>query len=408
MSVHRPRFEVADVVHAHGEDYRREHRPSAAQDKVLRHIASCRAAALGGHVDECTSCGHDRISYNSCRDRHCPKCQGPQRAQWLTDRLQRLLSTEYFHVVFTLPDLLNPLALRNKRLLFNILFRAASRTLLELAADPQRLGAQIGVTAVLHTWGQNMLFHPHLHCVVTGGGLSADAERWVPGRKQYFLPVKVLGALFRGKYMASLQDAYKNGDLDLAGSTAELNDPVAWAGMRDRLHRTDWVVYAKRPFGGPEQVFNYLGRYTHRVAISNHRIVEVKDGRVVFSYRDYKDDAKKKLTNLGAVEFLRRFLLHVLPIGFVRIRHYGLYAGRNVHTRLAKAHRLLDPDRNTADSAEASDPDEQSWWDRFFEQTGVDVMVCPRCGGKLIRRGMMRPCPESPIALTARAPPVAA
>jgi hypothetical protein len=407
MSLHRPRFEVADVVCAHGEDYRRGHRPSAAQDKVLRHIASCRTAALGGHVDECTSCGHDRISYNSCRDRHCPKCQGPQRAQWITERLQRLLSTQYFHVVFTLPDLLNPLALRNKRPLFNILFRAASRTLLELAADPQHLGAQIGVTAVLHTWGQNMLFHPHLHCVVTGGGLSVDATRWVPGREEYLLPVKVLGKLFRGKFMAALQDAYNSGDLDLAGSTAELSDPVAWAGLRDRLYRKDWVVYAKPPFGGPEQVFKYLGRYTHRVAISNYRIVDFKDGRVVFSYRDYKDHDKKKLMNLGAVEFLRRFLLHVLPRGFVRIRHYGLHAGRNVRTRLATALRLLDPDGDTADSSEVSAPDVQPWWERFFEQTGIDVMVCPRCGGRLIRLGMTQTRLGSPTALAARAPPVA-
>jgi hypothetical protein len=401
----RPRFEVADVVRAHGDDYRRAHRPSAAQQKVLRNIAACRTSALGGHVDECTRCGHERISYNSCRDRHCPKCQGPQRAEWLAQRIERLLPVPYFHVVFTLPDEINPLALRNKRLAYSILFDAAADTLKTLANDQKHLGAEIGFSAVLHSWGQNLLFHPHLHCVVTGGGLSSDATRWVPGRERYLFPVKVLGKLFRGKFLDALERAWKEGKLDLAGSTAELSAPIAWSAFRDRLYRKDWVVYAKPPFGGPDHVFRYLGRYTHRVAISNHRIVELKDGNVTFTLKDYADGGKKKLMTLGAVEFIRRFLLHVLPDGFVRIRHYGLYAGRNIHTKLAAARHLLDP----APSSKPLDSKPRLWWERFLETTGIDVMLCPCCGGHLVRRHTLPPSHDlSPGASNVRAPPEAA
>jgi hypothetical protein len=412
MAGERPRFEVAEVVRAHGDAYRRAHRPSAAQDRVLSHIAACRTAVLGGHVDACDDgCGFARISYNSCRDRHCPKCQGPRRAEWLAKRLERLLPVPYFHVVFTLPDGLNPLALRNKRALYNIMFEAASKALLELAQDPKRLGAQVGVTAVLHTWGQNLLLHPHLHCVVTGGGLSADGSRWVAGRERYFLPVKVLGKLFRGKFLSLLDRAYKDGKLELSGSTAELADPFVWAGLRDRLYLKNWVVYAKAPFGGAEQVFRYLGNYTHRVAISNHRIVGIEDGTVTFTVKDYKDGAKRKLLKLEAVEFLRRFLLHVLPKGLVRIRHYGLCAARNVHTRLAVARQHLAPDEPPAERRAAGPTTVApvSWWERFLEHTGLDMMACPCCGGRLVRQRTLPAEPTSPhIASPARAPPVAA
>lgn len=405
MPSERPRFEVADVVLAYGEDYRRAHAPSAAQRCVLRNIAACRTAALGGHVDTCGSgCGFTRISYNSCRDRHCPKCQGPRRAEWLAQRLERLLPVPYFHVVFTIPDTLNPLALRNKAVVYRILFDAAAATLLELTRDPKRLGADIGVTALLHTWGQNLLLHPHVHCVVTGGGLSTDGARWVPGRERYLLPVRVLGKLFRGKFLARLERAYRDGDLHLAGSTAELADPVAWVALRDRLYRKAWIVYAKPPFGGAEQVFRYLGRYTHRVAISNHRIVHVGDGKVTFTLKDYSDDARTRTMTLDAVEFLRRFLLHVLPKGFVRIRHYGLHASRNVNTKLAAARKHLgvpEPANNDA----TSEP--TAWWERFLENTGIDVMACPCCGGRLVRhtypQGAM---PSLPTVVRARAPPV--
>jgi hypothetical protein len=375
----RPGFEVADVVRAHADDYRRAHRPSAAQEAVLRHVSQCRTAALGGHVQQCDRCGHQRIAYKSCRDRHCPKCQNTARAEWITERLERLLPVPYFHVVFTIPDALNPLALRNKKAIFDILFAAASQTLLGIARDQKHLGAQLGFTMVLHTWGQNLLFHPHIHCVVTGGGLSSDATRWIAACEEYLLPVKVLAKLFRGKFLAALDQAYQNAELDLAGSTAELAEPEKWSRFKDGLYNKDWVVYAKPPFGGAEQVFNYLGRYTHRIAISNHRIVNFADGEVTFWWKDYADGCQKKLMTLEAVEFLRRFLLHVLPHGFVRIRHYGLCASANVNTKLVIARRLLEPDDAEPTNAEPAPAEPKPWWERFREQTGVDVMACPCC-----------------------------
>jgi len=380
-----------------------------AQDKVMRHIAACRTTALGGHIDECDSCGHSRISYNSCRDRHCPKCQARQQVEWLTERLERLLPVPYFHVVFTMPDLLNPLALRNKRVVYGILFDAASQTLLEIAKDPRHLGAEIGITAVLHSWGQNLLFHPHLHCVVTGGGLSADQRKWLPSRDRYLLPVKVLARLFRGKFLAALEGARNDGLLHFAGSTEELTDPMAWNAFKDRLHRTSWVVYSKPPFGGPEHVFHYLGRYTHRIAISNHRITDVRDGKVTFIVKDYADNHRRKSLTLDAVEFLRRFLFHVLPHRFVRIRHYGLCAARNVHTKLVTAQRLLADTSGTPKSktASRSEPTHEPWWQRFLRLTGVDVMACPACRtGRLVRRRIV--LPGAPVDLNSRAPPHAA
>jgi hypothetical protein len=410
MPSERPRFEVADVVCAHGADYGRAHAPSAAQRRVLRHIATCRTAALGGHVDTCDrGCGFTRISYNSCRDRHCPKCQGPRRAEWLAQRLERLLPVPYFHVVFTIPHTLNPLALRNKAVVYRILFDTAAATLLELTRDPKRLGADIGITALLHTWGQNLLLHPHVHCVVTGGGLSPDGAHWVPGRERYLLPVRVLGKLFRGKVLARLERAHRDGDLHLGGSTAELADPTVWATLRDRLYRTNWVVYAKPPFGGAKQVFRYLGRYTHRVAISNHRILHVGDGKVTFTLKDYRDGEHTKSMTLDAVEFLRRFLLHVLPKRFVRIRHYGLHASRNVNTKLVAARELLDPDGTHEPAARDATSAPTEWWERFLQNTGIDMMACPCCGGRLVRRTY----PPGALALLtaetrARAPPMSA
>jgi len=400
--VSRPRFEVADVVRTHGEQYCRARSPSAAQRKVMKHLETCRTSALGGHLDQCVDCGHERPSYNSCRDRHCPKCQGPQRTAWLAGRLERIVPTSHFHVVFTLPAELRALALGNKRLLYGLLFQAASRTLKEIAADSTHLGAQIGFTAVLHTWGQKLGFHPHLHCVVTGGGLTRDGRRWARRRRAFLLPVPVLAKLFRGKLLAGLQRVWRDGRLRLGDTTAELADPHTWAGLRDRLYRKKWLVYAKRPFGGPKQVFSYLGRYTHRVAITNHRIEDFRDGIVRFSYRDYADEGRRKTLSLAAEEFLRRFLLHTLPRGFVRIRHYGLYAGSNVKTMLAAAHQLLAPEDSalesstlTRDALSASAP----WWERFLALTGIDVMLCPHCGGRLVR------CYSITAATSARAPP---
>jgi len=362
-------------MRAYGAELRRRYRLAAAVVKVMWHIVTCRTAALGGHVDICDACGHERISYNSCRDRHCPKCQATARARWVAERMERLLPVPCFHVVFTLPAALRPLALRNKKVVYGLLFKAASSTLLTLTRDTKYLGAEIGLTAVLHTWGQTLCLHPHLHCIVTGGGLALDGSRWKPGRQGYLLPLGVLSKLFRGRFLAGLQRARDKGKLDLSGSIEELDNPMRWAALRDSLYRTKWNTYAKPPFGGPEQVLRYLGAYTHRVAISDHRLVAMQDDRVSFTYKDYRDGSRRKTMSLDAVEFLRRFLLHVLPKGFVRIRHYGLWAARNVNTKLVTARGLLEPDKPTPMLPGEPRP----WWERFLEHTGVDVCACPRC-----------------------------
>ena len=390
MNTGRPRFEVADIVHSCGDDYRRHHRLSAAQQKVLDNITACRTAALGGHVDECADdCGYTRISYNSCQDRHCPKCQALSRITWIEQRLARLLPVPHYHVVFTIPAALNPLALRNKKLVYDLLFQAATRTLIEIADDKNHLGGRIGLTAVLHSWGRNLLFHPHLHCVVTGGGLAPDAQSWIASGQKFFLPVMVLAKLFRGKFLHHLDRAWQDGRLDLAGSSADLADPIVWSMLKDRLYRTDWVVYAKPPFAGAEHVFRYLGNYTHRVAISNHRLVGFQDGN--FTVKDYKNGGRTKRLTLEADEFIRRFLLHVLPKGFVRIRHYGLYAGRNVKTRLETALRIVlkeqSPRRPTEQDCARKQP--LTWWELLHKHTGIDMMVCPVCGARLVRRRVL-------------------
>ena len=298
------------------------------------------------------------------------------------------MPVHYFHVVFTLPHKLRALALGNKRLMYNMLFRAAAQTLQAIARDGKHLGAQVGFTAILHTWGQDLRFHPHLHCVVTGGGLSEDRTHWVSARANFFLSVKVLGKLFRGKFLAALKDAYSDRKLTLGKSTEAYEDPKVWKRLLDELYRLKWVVYAKRPFGGPENVFRYLGRYTHRVAISNHRIVSLEAGKVSFHYRDYADGQKKKLLTLDALEFLRRFTLHILPPRFVRIRHYGLLASSNIKTKLAIARQLLDS-RSQKHDALASEPQlelSKPWHERLFILTGEDVFACPVCKrGRLVR-----------------------
>jgi hypothetical protein len=382
------RLEVADILRVHADDFCQRHRISAEQAVVLRHLRSCRTAALGGHIDACARCGYARISYNSCRDRHCPKCQGQQRADWVERRLERLLPVAYYHVVFTLPDTLNPLMLGHAKLLYDLLFRAASETVLELAADPRRLGAQVGLTAVLHTWGQKLLFHPHLHCVVTGGGLAPDGQRWLATRPGYLLPVKVLGRLFRGKFLAGLKHLYDAGRLRLQGSVAALAVAPVFRRWLTALYRQDWVVYAKRPFAGAKQVFAYLGRYSHRVAISNSRLVALDNGGVTFAWKDYADAQQTKLLRLAADEFIRRFLLHVLPRRFVRIRHYGLLAGRNVPTKLARCRVLLG-------QTPAAPVRQAAWWQRVLQWTGQDPRFCPRCRGPLLRR----PWKERTLAL---------
>jgi len=344
MSEHRP--EVADVFRTYGDDFLAlwERVLSRPQRKAFDDIRACRTAALGGHVDQCDQCGHCAISYNSCRNRSCPKCQAAARAQWLAEREAELLPVEYFHVVFTLPHQIGRLAMQNARRIYSILFRAVAETLLTIAADPKRLGAAIGFLAVLHSWGQNLHFHPHIHCVVPGGGISPDNLRWIPCRKyrkSFFLPVKVLSRFFRKRFLIHLRRAFRKGKLHFHGELESLAQPAAFEALCQKTGRVQWVVYAKRPFGGPAQVLKYLARYTHRVAISNRRLLSMQDGRVTFEWKDYAAGNQTKTMTLEPAEFIRRFLLHVLPSGFVHIRHFGFLANRKKKQKLALCRSLL-------------------------------------------------------------------
>jgi hypothetical protein len=349
---------VADILRAYGPAYREAFGAtlSVAQQRAFKDLVRCRTAALGGHVEACDQCGHRRIAYNSCRNRHCPKCQAAARARWLDERAAELLPVEYFHVVFTLPDDLNPVALQNPRVVYGTLFRAAAETLQPIAADPKHLGAEIGFLAVLPTWGQNLHLHPHVHCVVPGGGLTLAGDRWVGCRPGFFLPVKVLSRLFRGKFLAHLEEAFRHGQLAFHGQQAHLAALDAFLRLTGGLRRREWVVYAKPPLGGPEQVLKYLARYTHRVAIANHRLLKVEDGRVFFTWKDYARENQVKTMALPAVEFIRRFLLHVLPSGFRRIRHYGLLANRHREEKLERCRQFLQVEalRSQADQPATS------------------------------------------------------
>ena len=370
----RPRLEVAEIFRAHGEVYRQTHVISPEQRAAMRAIEVCRTAALGGHVDVCDACAFARPAYNSCRNRHCPKCQALTQAAWLEKRMECVLPTHYFHVVFTLPHEIGALALRNRKTIFNLLFSAAAHTLLELGRDEQRLGAQLGVTTVLHTWTRDLRFHPHVHCIVTGGGLAPQGDRWIPSRQKYLFPVRVLSSLFRGKFLDGLAHAYERGELDLGGACAIHASSEGFNQLKDTLYRKNWVVYAKRPFAGPEQVFKYLGRYTHRVGISNQRLVSFDEHSVYFRTKNGRQVA------VAPSEFIRRFLLHVLPNGFVKIRHYGLHASSNVHTKLVEARRHLEVN----DQSAAASPPQPTWKDRLLALTGLDLETCPRCGGQMI------------------------
>jgi Putative transposase/Transposase zinc-binding domain len=342
--MNRPAVEVADILRAQGQRFLKRYRASFdfQQLKAFRALQNCRTAALGGHLDACPQCGFQAISYNSCRNRHCPKCQAQARERWLAAREQELLPTSYFHVVFTVPHDLNLLALDNPRQFYRLLFTATAATLLEIAADPQHLGAHIGILSILHTWGQNLLAHPHIHCVIPAGGISADHSRWVhPRYPGFFLPVKVLSRVFRGKFIAGLKRLYRRKQLLCAGPSAALADEKQFRQLLRRLHRQDWVVYAKPAFGGPRQVLRYLGRYTHRVAISNHRLVSFDGERVTFRWKDYAHGSKTRPMTLMATEFLRRFFLHGLPKGFVRIRHFGFLGNRFRAARVKLCRQLL-------------------------------------------------------------------
>ena len=371
----RPTLEVADILRAQGDRFLDRYRSSFGfqQLKAFRAIQRCRTAALGGHRDACLRCGFQVISYNSCRNRHCPKCQAQARERWLEARERELLPISYFHAVFTVPHELNVLALENPRLFYDLLFTASAQTLLEIASDPKHLGADIGVIGILHTWGQNLLLHPHIHCVIPAGGFSRDHRRWVHLRYPFFLPVRVLSRVFRGKFLAGLKRLHHREKLQCAGPAAALADRRQFAKLLRRLHRHDWVVYAKPAFGGPLQVLRYLGRYTHRVAISNHRLLAFEEERVTFRWKDYAHGSKPGTMTLCATEFLRRFFLHVLPKGFVRIRHFGFLANRFRASRLAFARQLLASRNSTERQVTAHDvPESSSLWH------------CPRCGASMI------------------------
>jgi hypothetical protein len=370
--MNRPTLEVADIIRQHGKDFIESNRSRLTwqQLKVLRAIEHCRTAALGGHLDRCSRCGHRVISYNSCRNRHCPKCLTNARDRWLADRQKELLNVGYFHVVFTLPHELSWLALHNQKVVYQLLFQASAETLLEIAADPKHLGAQIGFLSVLHTWGQNLQHHPHVHCVIPAGGLSPDGKQWIYPRYAFFLPVKVLSRVFRGKFVAGLKRAFRKGELLFPGSLKALEGEKSFSAFLRKLFRKDWVVYAKPPFGGPEHVLHYLARYTHRVAISNHRLIQLADGQVSFRWKDYAHGSKKRKMTITAHEFLRRFLLHVLPKGFVRIRFFGFLANRRRRTQLAQCQQLLP-----------AQPESRS---RTSPAQTISTWLCPLCGGTMI------------------------
>jgi predicted RNA-binding Zn-ribbon protein involved in translation (DUF1610 family) len=381
----RPSLEVADVIVAHARELPARGVVSPARRAVLAALAACRTPALGGHVDECRSCGHERVSYNSCRNRHCPKCQGSRRAAWVAAQQARLLPVEYFHVVFTLPAEIAELALQNKRELYGLLFHASAETLRQVARDPRRLGGELGFVSLLHTWSQTLQHHPHVHVVVPGGGLSADGARWIACRPGFFLPVRVLSRVFRGKFLAGLEALRRQGRLRWQGRLAPLVEDRAWQQHLRAARRQEWVVYAKPPFGGPERVLRYLARYTHRVAISNQRLLALRDGVVSFRYRDSAHGDRQRTMRLDAVEFLRRFLLHVLPKGFPKVRSYGFLANRS--SKLERCRQLL--------GAEAGHGV------RVEEPSTESVPGCPVCGSlEIVRKDL----PSSTLATRPTSP----
>lgn len=375
---------MADIFRRFGPAYRQTHVQSLSggQQRAMRAIELCRTAALGGHVEQCDACGHQRIAYDSCRNRHCPKCQSLARAQWLEDRQAELLNAAYFHVVFTLPEPIAAIALQNKKELYDILFRASADTLRTIAADPAHLGAEIGFLTILHTWGQNLMHHPHVHCLVPGGGIAPDGSSWIACRPGFFLPVKVLSRLFRRLFLAALQQAFTTGKLTFHGTLEPLREAKAFGKYLAPVAQCDWVVYAKPPFGGPAHVLNYLGRYTHRVAISNHRLLRMAEGKVTFRWKDYQHAGAKGTMTLTADEFIRRFLLHVLPRGFQHIRHYGFLGNRYRATKLALCRKLIGAPFPTAVVAHPA----EDFRDRYQRLTGQSLRDCPSCGhGHMVR-----------------------
>jgi hypothetical protein len=382
--------ELAHILGVHADAYMQDHPVGSQQRKVIRDILHCRTPTLGGHLETCgNGCGYERVSFHSCRNRHCPKCQSLQKTRWLLERSQKLLPTTYFHVVVTLPHELNPLILRNRERLYNLLFEAASEGLNELATGWKRLGAQPGFTAILHTWSQELRFHVHLHMVVTAGGLSLEGDRWIPAKNDFLVPVRALAKMVRGKFLHGLQRIFEQGKLTFSGNIEGWRNPVVFKRLARKLRRMKWVVYAEPPFSGPRHVFSYLGHYTHRVAISNQRLVAFDGQTVTFRVRD-KKPGTYRLIRLVAREFIRRFLLHVLPPGFVRIRHFGLMASRNVQTKLKQARRLLLASPPTTQTR-PTEVHRITWQQLLLKLTGIDPTVCPHCGGTILRK----PLPET-------------
>ncbi|MDA8155049.1 MAG: IS91 family transposase [Actinomycetota bacterium] len=382
--------EVADIFRKHSPDYMESHKLPRNQLRAMRAVETCRTKELGGHVDECDSCGHLEISYNSCRNRHCPKCQTWRKEKWIQDRAADLLPIQYFHVVFTIPAELNPLVQRNQKVMYNILFRSVSETLIELGNDPKWLGARIGFISILHTWGQNLMDHPHIHCVVTGGGLSPEEDKWISCRNGFFIPVRVMSELFKGKFLDYLKDAYDK--LAFPGVIGHLENPHTFESFRRQFYHKKWVVYSKPPFNGAPGVLQYLGRYTHRIAISNERILKLEDGKVSFRWRDYADGDKTKIMDLAADEFIRRFLLHVLPDRFVKIRHFGLLANKRRKYSIGLCRLLLD-----LGESEMKARPKETWQEWLLRVMGIDVSVCPVCKkGRMITVEILDPSCNGP------------
>ena len=372
----KTQIEVADIFRQFGKTYRESRKLPIHMHRVMNAIEKCRTAELGGHVDECDSCGHKKISYNSCRNRHCPKCQGLAREKWINARKEDLLPVKYFHVVFTIPNEINQIALRNQKIIYDILFKASAETLMELTRDNKYLGAETGFISILHTWSQNLMDHPHIHCIIPGGGLSLDGRHWVHSKKKFLLPVKVLSRLFRGKFLFYLKEAWQLGKINFAGKINWLSIERQFQNLINELYQKEWIVYCKQAFKSPMQVIEYLGRYTHRVAISNNRIIKIEQGKVTFQWKDYKDNNKNKFMTIDANEFIRRFLLHILPDKFVKIRHYGLLSNRNRKTKLKSCQRILgDPLKDAANEAA-----------NFGDINSFKLLICPCCSnGRMVR-----------------------
>lgn len=381
--------EVAEIFKEFGSKYRQNNKLPKQTHKVMNAIERCRTSELGGHIERCNKCGYVKIHYNSCRNRHCPKCQGLAKEKWLLAREREMLPVSYYHMVFTIPSELNPIALRNKKDVYNLLFKASAESLLELGKDPKYLGAEVGFISILHTWGQNLMDHPHIHVIIPAGGLSLDQRKWKSSRKNYFMPMKVISRLFKGKFMANYKNALSAGRIKFEGEIKAYNKKENHQALINRLYEKNWVVYIKEPFNNPLEAMKYLGRYTHRVAISNQRIIGIKDSKVSFRWKDYADKNRNKVMNLKGEEFIRRFLLHILPENFMKIRHYGILSNRSRKKKLKRCREIFK-------LRQQPEP-KLSWQELLLKLKGIDVTVCPSCGeGQMVRKELITPRACSP------------